>query len=143
MAKTALDRYIFHFERWDNHAKAKKLAEEQRTRIGEVITLLHDLKQYPISEIEYLSDGIEATINTRRVLASSYIYLFYLPEGKEKKLFRYLQQRLEQKCDYLHELLEKRPFDPFLDPDTLDKAPFYQYKSELVNYYQVTQTVFI
>ncbi len=49
-----------------------------------------------------------------------------------------MQENLEKNCDYLHELTEK-PLDPFLDPNIVDRSAFYNYKSDLVNYYQVTK----
>jgi len=74
------------------------------------------------------------------VLKWSYVYGFYLKDEKEQNLFQFMQENLEKNCDYLHELIEK-PLDPFLNEDVTDKKPFYEYKSELVNYYQVTRNV--
>lgn len=51
-----------------------------------------------------------------------------------------MQENLEKNCDYLHELIEK-PLDPHLDPNVIDRSAFYNFKSELVNYYQVTKKV--
>jgi len=45
-----------------------------------------------------------------------------------------MQEKLEKNCDYLHELIEK-PLDPFLDPSIAERSKFYNFKSELVNYY--------
>ena len=49
-----------------------------------------------------------------------------------------MQENLEKNCDYLHELIEK-PLDPFLDPNIVDKKHFYNYRSDLINYYAVTK----
>ena len=49
-----------------------------------------------------------------------------------------MQENLEKNCDYLHELTEK-PLDPFLDPNNTDRSQFYNFKSELVNYFEVTK----
>lgn len=51
-----------------------------------------------------------------------------------------MQENLEKNCDYLHELIEK-PLDPFLDPNITERSHFYNYRSELINYYQVTKKV--
>lgn len=45
-----------------------------------------------------------------------------------------MQENLEKNCDYLHELIEK-PLDPFLDPNIVERTAFYNYKSDLINYY--------
>lgn len=49
-----------------------------------------------------------------------------------------MQENLEKNCDYLHELIEK-PLDPFLDPNIVERTAFYNYKSDLINYYQITK----
>jgi hypothetical protein len=51
-----------------------------------------------------------------------------------------MQENLEKNCDYLHELTEK-PLDPYLDPNIPKRSHFYNFKSELVNYFQVTKKV--
>jgi hypothetical protein len=51
-----------------------------------------------------------------------------------------MQENLEKNNEYLSELIEK-PLDPYLDPNTIDRSNFYNFKSELVNYYQVTKKV--
>ena len=98
------------------------------------------MKQYPVSELEFLREGIQEIIKVRQILKNSYIFGYYLESGKEKQLFEYLQQDLEKNADHLHELLEK-PMDPYLDLEELDKKPFAHFKSELTNYFQVTRTV--
>lgn len=46
-AKHELARYMFYFERYDNHRKAEKHARNLMPNIEQKIKLLHDLKQYP------------------------------------------------------------------------------------------------
>lgn len=43
-AKRELNRYIFYFERYENHRKAEKLARELKPVIMMKVKLLHDLK---------------------------------------------------------------------------------------------------
>ncbi len=76
------------------------------------------------------------------MLKWTYVYGFYLTFEKEKQLFEFLQENLEKNCDYLHELIEK-PLDPYLDSQVIDRSPFYAFKSDLVNYFQVTRNVSI
>jgi ariadne-1 len=70
------------------------------------------------------------------VLKWTYAFGYYLPanQQKEKNLFEFMQENLEKNCDYLHELIEK-PLDPFLDPNIVERTAFYNYKSDLINYY--------
>ena len=46
-AKAELNRYIFYFERYDNHSKAEKLIRKLKPVIELKAKMLHDLKQYP------------------------------------------------------------------------------------------------
>ncbi|CAG9313202.1 unnamed protein product [Blepharisma stoltei] len=139
-AKTELDKYIWYFERYNNHHKAQKIASEKQVpAMEEKMQELHDLKQYPIGELEFLKQAAEQVVKCRRVLKWTYCFGYYLKSGAEKDLFEHLQEKLEENTEHLHELIEK-PLDMYMSPDTIDRSPFYQYKSELTNYFQVTKT---
>lgn len=141
-AKTDLDKYMWYFERFNNHSKAQILAKEkQSVQIEKRMQQLHDIKQYPIGEVEFLKLAVEQVIRCRRVLKWTYVFGYYLMPGLEKNLFEHLQEKLEENTDHLHELVEK-PLDEFLNPDVTDKSAFYHYKSELTNYSQVTKEFF-
>jgi ariadne-1 len=141
-AKTELDKYMWYFERFNNHNKAQILAKEkQLSQIEVKMHQLHDIKQYPIGEVEFLKLAVEQVIRCRRVLKWTYVFGYYLLPGLEKNLFEHLQEKLEENTDRLHELVEK-PLDEYLDHEKTDKAPFYHYKSDLTNYSQVTKEFF-
>ena len=113
-AKSELDKYMFYFERFNNHDKAEKHARTLKPVIKAKINLLHDIKKYPLQELEFLEEAIIEVIKCRQVLKFTYVYGYYLINPKEVALFQFLQENLEKNCDYLHELIEK-PLDPFLD----------------------------
>ena len=62
----------------------------------------------------------------------------YLKTG-DKELFEYWQTDLEKHCEQLHGLVEKN-LDEFLDPNSTDRSPFYQYKAQMVSKYEGTKT---
>jgi ariadne-1 len=99
---------------------------------------LHDKKQYPIGEVQFLKEAADQVVTCRRVLKYTYAFGYYLPPGHEKNLFEHLQEKLEENTEHLHELVEK-DLNPFLDELSTDRSPFYHYKSELTNYYAVTK----
>ena len=141
-AKTELDKYMWYFERFNNHKQAQSLAKEkQLSQIEKKMHQLHDVKQYPIGEVEFLKLAVEQVIRCRRVLKWTYVFGFYLSPGLEKNLFEHLQEKLEENTDHLHELVEK-PLEDYLDPSITDKSAFYHYKSDLTNYSQVTKEFF-
>ena len=138
LAKTELEKYMFYFERYNNHHKAQILANKQLPDVEVKMQRLHDIKQYPIGEVEFLKEGAMQVINCRRALKASYVFGYYLENGPEKALFEHLQEKLEENTEHLHELSEKK-LDVFLDPSNEDRSPFYQYKSQLTDFTHVTR----
>jgi ariadne-1 len=93
-----------------------------------------------LQELNFLSEALEEVIKCRKVLKWTYVFGYYIENGKEKNLFEFLQEKLEENCDKLHELIEA-PFDKFLDTEITDKKEFYHYKGDLINFYKITQQV--
>ena len=130
-AKHELKKYMFFFERYNNHHKAGDHAKEMEPKIKLVLEKLNSEKDYPIAELEFLNEALHEVIRCRKVLKWTYAYGYYLEDEKEKALFEDAQEQLEKNADRLHEYLEQ-DFEPYLLEEELDKKPFYQYKSNLV-----------
>ena len=64
-AKNELDKYMFYFERYNNHDKAEKHARNLRPVIKTKIILLHDIKKYPLQELEFLEEAVNEVIRCR------------------------------------------------------------------------------
>lgn len=64
-AKFELNRYIFYFERYNNHFQSEKLARDLRPVMTLKIKQLHELKHYPQIELEFLYTGVEEIIKCR------------------------------------------------------------------------------
>ena len=52
--------------------------------------------------------------------------------------FEFWQTDLEKYCDTLHKMVEM-PLYVYLDPNIIDRSPFYKFKSQLVSYYEATK----
>ena len=65
VAKYELNRYIFYFERYNNHFRSEKLARELRPVVELKVKQLHELKHYPQIELEFLFTGVEEIIKCR------------------------------------------------------------------------------
>ncbi|RHY35497.1 hypothetical protein DYB32_000016 [Aphanomyces invadans] len=76
-------------------------------------------------DVGFLNAAIDTMISCRRVLKFSYVYAYYLPQGKEKDLFEHLQEDLEKNTEHLTGLAEK----------PLDKVD----RSDVINYTRVTE----
>lgn len=57
----------------------------------------------------------------------------------QKHLFEEWQTHLETYCDALHGMVE-RNLDEFLDPNIVDRSPFYNFKAKLVSHFEATKT---
>jgi ariadne-1 len=64
-AKNELDKYMFYFERFNNHDKSEKHARTLRPIIKTKIELLHNIKKYPLGELEFLEEAINEVIKCR------------------------------------------------------------------------------
>lgn len=89
-AKHELDKYMFYFERFNNHDKSEKHARTLRPIIKTKIELLHNIKKYPMAELEFLEEAINEVIKCRQVLKFTYVYGYYLNNPKEQSLFEFL-----------------------------------------------------
>lgn len=162
-AKHALDRYIFFYDRFMEHDRAMKLTVKQEAEFDTKVPDLHDRYSFDVAELQFLYDAVRQVRHCRRVLKWSYVYGYYLEDedtGVEKNLFEHLQRNLEEKNDFLHEMLEKE-LDTFLrsDKDLLDinvvSAPatedslallkekldtqFKEFRTRVTNFTNVTQ----
>jgi ariadne-1 len=64
-AKNELNKYMFYFERFNNHDKAEKHGRNLRPVIKAKINLLHDIKKYPLKELEFLEEAINEVVRCR------------------------------------------------------------------------------
>ena len=103
--KFELQRYMFFFERYQNHQKSEKLAIKLVQVMEHKMQQLHELKHYPQMELEYLSNAVTEVIRCRQVLKYTYVYAYYNPKmnNQSKNLFEHQQMLLEEACELLHE----------------------------------------
>lgn len=138
--KADLQRYMFYFERFQNHSKALKLAIKQKNSIEYSIHLFNSLKNIPFPDLIFLREGVETIIKSRRLLKNSYIFGYYLGSRKEKDLFEHLQSLLEKNVNRLHELLENETMTNIMalsELDTFNKE-FLTFRNCIIDLYTVT-----
>uniref|UniRef100_A0AAV1VI51 RBR-type E3 ubiquitin transferase n=1 Tax=Peronospora matthiolae TaxID=2874970 RepID=A0AAV1VI51_9STRA len=126
-AKAELDRYLHYYQRYANHSEAGKFAQRMREGTeNRMIELQASHGDSSWIDVQFLNAATEQLIQCRRVLKYTYVFGYYLPLGKEKNLFEYLQENLEKNAEHLTGLLEM----------SLDKMN----RSEIINYTRVTET---
>jgi ariadne-1 len=95
-AKHELKKYMFFYERYNNHIKSGRHALEMEPRIDLLIEKLNQEKFYPIAELNFLKEALIEVIRCRKVLKWTYAYGYYLEDEKEKALFEDAQEQLEK-----------------------------------------------
>ena len=131
-AKIELERYIFYLGRYENHVKAIKRAKELRYPFENFAELMNTVKHVDMEDLKFLWRCLNSLISARRVLASSYIFGYYLKNIKQVRLFEFMQQDLEMTCETFHEMIERRK-DEFVEIEDEMNTEFLDYKSRLIN----------
>jgi len=106
-SRSALERYLHYFHRYNVHEQSKKLEQNLRAT---TLTKMVDLQEEKSSrwiDVQFLEAATEQLIECRRTLKYTYVYAYYLPDGPEKTLFEYLQAQLETETESLSGTLEK------------------------------------
>jgi len=120
-------KYVHHFQRFTYHSNARKVAENRAAEIKQRDPRSESDKE-PWAKA-YLYDVLDLVLIGRHVLKYTYVFGFFLEEGKEKELFEFLQEDLEKSTEHLTELL-------FGELDSLAAPPV---PTDTHNYMKVTR----
>lgn len=134
-SKAELQMYMFHYERYRNHQKSRDLVTKQMVKIQQNVNLLHQVKQYPSSELQFFEACANEVIKCRQILSWTYVVGYYEEKNMTKaegNLFKFQQTALEEACEMTHKLLES-DLSQFLDSTIIDRSPFYKFKAEVTN----------
>uniref|UniRef100_A0A8C5V0W2 E3 ubiquitin-protein ligase ARIH2 n=1 Tax=Microcebus murinus TaxID=30608 RepID=A0A8C5V0W2_MICMU len=116
-AREALKKYLFYFERWENHNKSLQLEAQTYQRIHEKIQerVMNNLGTW--IDWQYLQNAAKllAKVSTtslfqspcRYTLQYTYPYAYYMESGPRKKLFEYQQAQLEAEIENLSWKVER------------------------------------
>lgn len=124
-AKAELDRYLFYFQRYENHDQAGKFAAKHREVTQRRMCELQEKSTSSWTDVTFLETATEVLLECRRVLKYTYAFGYYMKAGSEKRLFEHLQEHLERSTETLAELTEQ----PLTKMD----------RSQVVNFTRVTQ----
>ncbi len=106
-AREALKKYLFYFERWENHAKSLKLEENTTKRIKQRIQEKVMAGQGTWIDWQYLLEATNLLAKCRYSLQYTYAYAYYLEPGSVKELFEYQQAQLEAEIENLSWKIER------------------------------------
>lgn len=122
------NRYLFYYERFFNHKESLKIAEDLRTKTQAKMARMVE-EGVHVRGVQFLLDAVEVVIESRRVLAWTYVHAYSLTEAKEQRLFEFQQSELEKYCEKLNQMTEGSTED-------LEKGKMHvvDYSRALANY---------
>lgn len=106
-AREALKKYLFYFERWDNHARSLRLEEQTLQRIKQRTHEKVMQNQGTWIDWQYLFDAASLLAKCRYTLQYTYPYAYYMETGPRKELFEYQQAQLEAEIENLSWKVER------------------------------------
>ncbi|XP_022081037.1 E3 ubiquitin-protein ligase ARIH2-like isoform X2 [Acanthaster planci] len=106
-AREALKKYLFYFERWDNHAKSLRLEKETLRKSQERIQEKVENKMGTWIDWQYLLAAASLLAKCRYTLQYTYPFAYYLEPSPRKKLFEYQQAQLEAEIENLSWKVER------------------------------------
>jgi hypothetical protein len=97
--------------------------------------LLHDIKNIPHGELQFLETCSQIVIRCRQILKWVYAFHYFVETDwgkKELELFLFSKTRLEEACEETHNALES-PLDKFLSPEMVNLSAFYTHKNNIIS----------
>jgi len=124
-AQNELERYEFHYTRYDSHTKSSKHTIAIGENIHEKMHELSQKFQWRLNEAQFLLEAVNEAIQCWHVLAWTYPIIYYMNEKDcNPELFKTQQGQLETFCDGLQQKLD---FD-------LDKLGDNKTRQEIIGY---------
>ena len=105
-----LDKFVHYYNRFHNHAQSRTFLTQNSNKV--ISKIRQHLSIDPTNnqgwiDVEFLEKSHSEIFFCRQVLKYTYVFAYYLENGKEKDLFEFMQQDLEKNCEILHELSEQ------------------------------------
>ena len=101
------NRYTFFYERWKGHSDSAKFEKELINKANQIIQRLTKEGMNWI-DAQYILKAAEQLKEARQILATSYIYGYFLPKGTHVMMFENYQGFLEQATEELSQILEDK-----------------------------------
>lgn len=109
-AREALKKYLFYYERWENHSRSLRLEEQTlekiKARVQERVMQGSSTGSTWI-DWQYLLDAAALLAKCRYTLQYTYPYVYYMEPGPRKQLFEYQQAQLESEIEALSWKVER------------------------------------
>ncbi|EJF62736.1 hypothetical protein DICSQDRAFT_39152, partial [Dichomitus squalens LYAD-421 SS1] len=106
-AKQNLDKWLFYFDRFNNHEISARLDEELCARTEEKMVEWQKTSKLSWIESTFMHDAVDELTRCRVNLKWSYAMAYFLAPGNDKEIFEAIQADLEKAVEDLSQLLEE------------------------------------
>ena len=107
IARSALEKYIFYFERWNNHTQSALLEDETRQKIQDRIEKKVMQGQGTWIDWQYLLTACDLLSKCRHTLKYTYPCAYFIEPGSAKDCFEHIQAQLEIEVENLSWKIER------------------------------------
>ncbi|KAJ3139095.1 hypothetical protein HK100_011945 [Physocladia obscura] len=137
-SRTAIQRYLHYFTRYQNHAQSAKLDQALSEKIELAMAGLQENSEMSWIQVQFMKKAKETLVASRHTLKWTYSFAFYLHKNQNSTvLFEENQKDLEAAVEALSFLLESDDFNvvaniPALKSKILDKAAYVEKRREIL-----------
>jgi len=130
-----LEKWLFYFDRFNNHEISAKLDQALCEVTEEKMVEVQEASDLSWIESKFVQNAVDALSRCRLTLKWSYTMAFYLAQGNQKQIFEDLQANLEKAVEDLSQLLEE-PIEADTVKDLrkrmMDKTVYVQKRHEIL-----------
>ncbi|OSX64891.1 hypothetical protein POSPLADRAFT_1044325 [Postia placenta MAD-698-R-SB12] len=106
-AKQNLEKWLFYFDRFNNHELSARLDQELCERTEEKMVNVQENSNLSWIEAKFVQNAVDELTACRLTLKWSYAMAYFLAAGNQKEMFEDIQADLEKAVEALSQLLEE------------------------------------
>ncbi|OCH90674.1 hypothetical protein OBBRIDRAFT_776647 [Obba rivulosa] len=134
-AKANLERWLFYFDRFNNHELSTRLDKELCERAAEKMDEILKTQQMSWIEAKFMENAVDELTKCRATLKWTYAMAYFLVPGNQKHIFEDIQADLEKAVEELSQLLEEPVEEDtvkILRQRMMDKTVYVRARHEVV-----------
>lgn len=105
-SRRSLERYLFYFDRYANHANSIQLESKLEAMVEKKMQEIQLSASMSWIEVQFLSRALKTLRECRTALMNTYVFAFFLKKNNEAEIFESNQKDLEMACEALSGYLE-------------------------------------
>jgi len=134
-AKRNLEKWLFYFDRFNNHELSSRLDQELLERTKDKMLVIQESSELSWIETKFMQDAVQELTACRQTLKWTYAMAYFLASGSKKQIFEDIQADLEKAVEDLSQLLDESIEEESvksLRQRMLDKTVYVRMRHELV-----------